>query len=197
MEDFIDPKWSFCIKKDFNNSIAKSAEKIIKKAESHVTWYGNQWVSTFLPTGVCILLKPGDGYDWHFDNLDYTDGIISVPRPNRYWTEVIYLNKGTPLEIGTWNPMEKRVYETEFSAPIPKEIIARIYPVPGKSVIFPCFMVHRIVPPVTNRRSTITTFVDRTEYKNLSNKDLTLGFKKYFAQDSEIMYNIKNIKGKN
>ena len=81
MEDFIDPKWSFCIKKDFNNSIAKSAEKIIKKAESHVTWYGNQWVSTFLPTGVCILLKPGDGYDWHFDNLDYTDGIISVPRP--------------------------------------------------------------------------------------------------------------------
>ena len=58
-------------------------------------------------------------------------------------------------------------------------------------------MVHRIVPPVTNRRWTITTFVDRTEYKNLSNKDLTLGFKKYFAQDPKIMYNIKNIKGKN
>ena len=91
MEDFIDPTWAFCIRKDFNKSIADSADKIIERAESSVQWYGNQWVSKFLPTGVCILLKPGDGYDWHFDNLDYTDGVLSVPRPNRYWTEVIYL----------------------------------------------------------------------------------------------------------
>ncbi len=195
MEDFIDPTWDFCIKKDFNKSIADSADKIIKRAEDSVQWYGNQWVSKFLPTGVCILLKPGDGYDWHFDNLDYTNGIVNVPRPDRYWTEVIYLNEGTPLEIGSWSPESNRVYETDFSAPVPKKIIATIYPKPGKIVRFPCYMVHRIKPPVTNRRWTITTFVSSIRYKGLSKKDLSDGFKKYFAQDPKILYNIKNMKG--
>ena len=195
MEDFIDPAWDFCIKKDFNETIAKSANKIIKKAESKVVWYGNQWVSKFLPTGACILLQPGEMYDWHFDNLDYTNGILSVPRPGRYWTEVIYLNEGSPLEIGTWSPKSDRVWETEFSAPVPDKILARVFPEPGKIIIFPCYMVHRIKPPITNRRWTITTFVDSIQYKNLSKKDLSSGFKKYFAQDSKILYNIKNMKG--
>ena len=42
MEDFIASEWQFCIKLDYNKSIAKSAEKIIEKAESCVEWYGNQ-----------------------------------------------------------------------------------------------------------------------------------------------------------
>ena len=57
MEDFIDSEWQFCIKLDYSESIAKSAEKIIEKAESCVEWYGNQWVAKFLPTGICILLS--------------------------------------------------------------------------------------------------------------------------------------------
>tara|TARA_B100000424_G_scaffold214299_1_gene172004 strand:+ start:5312 stop:5491 length:180 start_codon:yes stop_codon:yes gene_type:complete len=56
-------------------------------------------------------------------------------------------------------------------------------------------MVHRIKPPVTNRRWTITTFVSSIRYKGLSKKDLSDGFKKYFAQDPKILYNIKNMKG--
>ena len=32
MEDFIASEWQFCIKLDYNESIAKSAEKIIEKA---------------------------------------------------------------------------------------------------------------------------------------------------------------------
>lgn len=197
MEDFIASEWQFCIKLDYSESIAKSAEKIIEKAESCVEWYGNQWVAKFLPTGICILLKPGEQYDWHFDNLDYTDGVLSVPRPNRYWTEVIYLNEGTPLEVGTWSPKENRVWETEFSAPVPQDIIAKVYPKPGKIIRFPCFMVHRIVPPVENRRWTITTFVDKIKYKDFSQKDLTKGFERYFAKDTKIMYNINNVKGIN
>ena len=193
MEDFIDPKWKYCIELTFNQQIYLASDHLIEKAEKHVEWYGNQWVSKFLPTGICILLKPGDQYDWHFDNLDYTEGNVSVPRPDRYWTEVIYLNEGTPLEIGTWSPKKNRVWETEFSAPVPDQIIARIYPAPGKVVRFPCFMVHRIVPPVTNRRWTITTFVDSAKYASFTKKDLTKAFKEYFAEDARILNTFKKV----
>ena len=184
MEDFIAPEWQFCIKLDYNESIEKSAKKIIEKAESCVEWYGNQWVAKFLPTGICILLKPGDQYHWHFDNLDYTNGILSVPRPNRYWTEVIYLNEGTPLEVGTWSPKENRVWETEFSAPTPQDIIAKVYPKPGKIVRFPCFMVHRIQPVVDNRRWAFVDFVGEANYSTKTKKDLTNIFNRYFDEDT-------------
>lgn len=193
MEDFIDPKWKYCIELTFNQQVYLASDYLIEKAEKHVEWYGNQWVSKFLPNGICILLKPGDQYDWHFDNLDYTDGIVSVPRPDRYWTEVIYLNEGTPLEIGTWSPNKNRVWETEFSAPVPDQIIARVYPSPGKVVRFPCFMVHRIVPPVTNRRWTITTFIDSAKYASFTKKDLTKAFKEYFAEDARILNTFKKV----
>ena len=183
MADIINSEIRPFIDISFNNTIKNSAEKIIERAEERVKWYGNQWAANdVVKGGVCILLKPGDLYDWHFDNMDFSEGKLTCPRPTRYWTQVIYLTEGTPLEIGNWNPKANRVWETEFSAPVPSKTLATIFPTPGKIVQFPCYMVHRIKPPVTNRRWTITTFVDQPNYKSLTKKNLEKGYKWYFNE---------------
>jgi hypothetical protein len=183
MEDFIDPEWLDCIHLDFNEAVAQSSTKIIKHCESNVIRYGNQWRCD-VAGKIAILLKPGEGYEWHFDNLDFTKGILNHARKGRYWTHIIYLTEGKPLEIGTWNPDSARVLETDFSAPEPKHIIARIYPEPGKTIVFPCFMVHRIQPIVDNHRWAFVDFVSTPNYKDKSAKDLENIFNRYFDENS-------------
>ncbi|MBT7896997.1 MAG: 2OG-Fe(II) oxygenase, partial [Flavobacteriales bacterium] len=58
----------------------------------------------------------------------------------------------------------------------------RIYPEPGKTVVFPCFMVHRIQPIVDNRRWAIVTFIDNPNYKNMNKKRLKSIYKRYFNE---------------
>ena len=77
---------------------------------------------------VAILLKPGEGYEWHFDNLDFAEKRLTTARPGRFWTHMIYLTEGKPFEIGSWSPKGDRVEQTDFSAPEPDEILVRIYP---------------------------------------------------------------------
>ena len=181
MEDFIDPRWIDAIHIGFNNSIAKKAYKIVEYCEKNYYNHGHQWVCDF-GGQKAILLKPGEGYEWHFDNMDYTNGTLSCPRPNRYWSHLLYLTDGRPFEIGTWNPIGERVEQTDFSAPEPTEIIARVYPIPGKTVVFPCFLVHRIKPIVFNRRWTIVSFIDNPNYMSLNKKDLAQIYKRYFNE---------------
>ena len=54
----------------------------------------------------------------------YINGKLSCPRPERYWSEVIYLTDGQPFQIGNWNPKGVRVEQTEFSAPEPTKILS-------------------------------------------------------------------------
>ena len=180
---FIDPEWRDCIEIGFNRKIADTSERIVKYCEEHVTRYGHQWRCDFAGK-VAILLKPGEGYEWHFDNMDFTGGELNEARNNRYWTHIIYLTKGQPFEIGSWNPESSRVLETDFSAPEPKKILARIYPEPGKSMMFPCFMVHRIRPVVDNRRWAFVDFVSSPNYMGKTKQDLTNIFNRYFDEDT-------------
>jgi len=77
-----------------------------------------------------------------------------------------------------------RVKETDFSAPEPQEVLARIYPVPGKTTIFPCFMVHRIQPVVDNYRWAFVDFVSSPNYLGKTKKDLNNIFNRYFDEHS-------------
>lgn len=183
MEDFINPEWEDCIEIGFNSTIADHAKSIVKFCNENVVRHGNQWRCD-LAGKIAILLKPGEGYEWHFDNLDFTNGILNNTRKGRHWTHIIYLTEGKPLEIGTWNPDSQRVLETDFSAPEPKDIIARIFPKPGKTTVFPCFMVHRIQPVVDNHRWAFVDFVSTPNYKNKSEKDLENIFNRYFDENS-------------
>ena len=183
MEDFIDNGWIDAIDIGFNESIAKNASKIVKECEKNLKYFGNQWYADFAGYKA-ILLKPGEGYEWHFDNMDYVDGVLSCPRPSRFWSQLTYLTDGQPFEIGDWNPLGERVEQTEFSAPIPNKILARVYPKPGVTVVFPCFMVHRIKPVVNTRRWAIVSFIDNPNYKKMNKKTLQLIFKRYFNEHS-------------
>tara|TARA_B100000686_G_C16660977_1_gene900929 strand:- start:534 stop:1085 length:552 start_codon:yes stop_codon:yes gene_type:complete len=182
MEDYINGDWLNSISINFNKTIAKNAEKIIKKCEPKIRNFGHQWYANFAGYKV-ILLKPGEGYEWHFDNMNYINGELSCPRPERYWSEIIYLSDGQPFQVGNWNPNGERVEQTEFSAPEPTEILATIYPEPGKVVITPCFMVHRIKPMITKNRWAIVTFIDNPYYKDKTKKDLENTYKRYFNVD--------------
>ena len=181
MEDFIDEKWVDAISIRFNKTIAKNAKKIVEKCDREVSNFGHQWYANFAGYKA-ILLKPGEGYEWHFDNMDYINGKLSCPRPKRYWSEIIYLTEGQPFQVGNWNPAGSRVEQTLFSAPEPTEILATIYPIPGKVVVTPCFMVHRIKPLITKNRWSIVTFIDRPNYKDKTKKDLEQIYKRYFNE---------------
>jgi hypothetical protein len=181
MEDFIAGKWRDAVEIGFNEKIAKSASRIVEYCDKNFYNYGHQWRCD-VAGKVAILLKPGEGYEWHFDNLDYTNSKLSTSRPQRYWTHIIYLTEGKPFEIGTWNPEKSRVLQTDFSAPEPEEIIARIYPKPGKSLYFPCFMVHRIQPIVDNYRWAFVDFINQPNFMSKSKKDLTSIFNRYFDE---------------
>ena len=75
-------------------------------------------------------------------------------------------------------------FRNRFSAPEPKKIFARIYPEPGKSMMFPCFMVHRIRPVVDNRNWAFVDFVSSPNYMGKTKQDLTNIFNRYFDEDT-------------
>ena len=181
MEDYIAEEWSDAVEIGFSEEIAKKADKIVKYCMTNYIKHAHQWKCDFAGKPA-ILLKPGEGYEWHFDNLDFAQKRLTTSRPGRFWTHMIYLTEGKPFELGSWNPEGTRVQETDFSAPEPDNIIARIYPKPGKTVLFPCFMVHRIQPIVDNYRWAFVDFVDTPDYSTKTKADLTSIFKRYFDE---------------
>src|SRR6056300_540313 len=183
MEDYINPEWADCITIRNNNTIGKRANAITKFCNENVIRYGIQWRCD-VAGKIAILLKPGEGYEWHFDNLDFANQKLTTSRPSRYWTHIIYLTKGQPFEIGSWSPNSSRVEQTDFSAPEPEEILVRIYPEPGKTALFPCFMVHRIRPIVDNYRWAFVDFIGTPNYSTKSKRDLTNLFNRYFDEDT-------------
>jgi hypothetical protein len=183
MEDYIDPDWLDTIEIGFNEVIAKSASKIVAHSEANTQYFGHQWYSD-IGGKKAILIKPGEGYEWHFDNLDYAKKKLTTARSKRFWTHIIYLTDGQPLEIGSWAPDGERVEQTDFSAPEPDNILARIYPKPGKSVLFPCFMVHRIQPLVQKNRWALVDFISSPDYSTKTKKHLKIAFNRYFDENT-------------
>ncbi len=183
MEHFIDPQWKSAVTLGYNETIAKNAKKIVNYCENNYIYHGHQWRCD-VAGKIAILLKPGEGYEWHFDNLDFADRRLTTSRPQRFWTHIIYLTDGKPFEIGSWSPQGDRVEQTDFSAPEPETILARIYPQPGLSVCFPCFMVHRIQPVVDNRRWAFVDFINTPDYLDNSKKDLKMLFNRYFDENT-------------
>jgi len=181
MEDFINPEWVDAVTVGYNLQIAQGSKNLVNYCMNRYTRHSSQWVCQ-IARKTAILLKPGEGYEWHFDNLDFYNQELTTSRPGRYWTYMIYLTHGKPFEIGSWNPKSTRVKETDFSAPTPEKILARIYPEPGKTVLFPCFMVHRIQPVVDNYRWAFVDFIDTPNYLGKTKKDLTSIFKRYFDE---------------
>jgi len=175
--DFIKEGWEEFVNIDFSRQVAENADIIVKECEKKVEYYGEQWIANVIPSVTCILIKPGDTYKWHFDNLNWENNKLTMPRTSRFFSEITYLTTGSPLQIGNFNGLSKRVYQTEFSAPVPTEILAEIYPVAGKRVTFPSFMVHQVVNPTSNRWAIVRWINDCPDKNNYTSL-----WKKYFGQ---------------
>jgi hypothetical protein len=96
MEDFIADKWTRSIEIGFSEEIAKKADKIVDYCMENYIRHAHQWKCDFAGKSA-ILLKPGEGYEWHFDNLDFAEKRLTTSRPGRFWTQMVYLTEGKPV----------------------------------------------------------------------------------------------------
>ena len=80
MGDYINPSWEDSVEIGFSKSIAKKAHKIVEFCEKNYFLHGHQWRCD-VAGKVAILLKPGEGYEWHFDNLDFAERRLTTSRP--------------------------------------------------------------------------------------------------------------------
>ena len=183
MVDEIDPKWQDCIFVNKNDFIAKSIKPLLKyiEANSYTDPHHQNRIICDLKGKKAVLLEQGDVYSWHSDSFSFNQRILTNPRKGRYWTQIIYLTEGKPLEIGNWNPLG--ALGADFAYPEPSNIIARIYPSPGKTVTFPCFMVHRIQPTVDNKRWTFVDFMSIMKYNTINSSEYITLAKRYFNED--------------
>jgi len=181
--DFIHPDWQDCIFVSTNDLVKKSVKPLLKHIEANSFYDDDHQKRRICRINgkTAILLSKGDTYGWHSDSFSFSNRVLRNPRPGRYWTHIIYLTKGKPLEIGNWNP--SGILGADFDYPEPSSIIARIYPSPGKTVIFPCFMVHRIQPTVDNHRWTFVDFVTVMKYNTISSSEYITLAKRYFNED--------------
>lgn len=183
MVDEIDPKWQDCIFVNKNDFIAKSIKPLLRhiEANSYTDPHHQNRIICDLKGKKAVLLEQGDVYSWHSDSFSFNQRILTNPRKGRYWTQIIYLTEGKPLEIGNWNPLG--TLGADFAYPEPSNIIARIYPSPGKTVTFPCFMVHRIQPTVDNKRWTFVDFMSIMKYNTINSSEYITLAKRYFNED--------------
>jgi hypothetical protein len=181
--DFIHPDWQDCIFVSTNNLVKKTVKPLLKhiEANSYSDPQHQDRIICDLNGKRAVLLEQGDVYDWHSDSFSFSNRTLSNPRPGRYWTRIIYLTEGKPLEIGDWN--SSGVLGADFDYPEPSNIIARIHPSPGKTITFPCFMVHRIQPTVDNDRWTFVDFVSVMKYNTINSSEYTTLAKRYFNED--------------
>lgn len=183
MVDFVDTGWQDCIFVSTNNLVKKKIKPLLKYIEANSYCDPNHQgrIICDLNEKKAVLLEQGDVYDWHSDSFSFSNRTLSNPRKGRYWTRIIYLTEGKPLEIGDWNPLG--ILGADFDYPRPSNIIARIYPSPGKTVTFPCFMVHRIQPTVNNKRWTFVDFVSVMKYNTINSSEYITLAKRYFNED--------------
>jgi hypothetical protein len=172
MKQFIDKNYKFCVDIDFSPKIAKTSAKLCAMFNRHAVEKNNQITSGVDGSDFhAIKLTPEKTYDWHFDSCNWYHGeqkIVWQTSHNRYWTHIIYLTEGAPLELGEINLDSKPVVETLWSAPEPKKIIARVYPKPGLGIVFPGFIAHRVHPDIKHDRWCMVQFITTPYYKKFS-----------------------------
>ena len=183
MLDFIDSKWQDCIFIDKNDIVAKSVKSLLNYIKDNSFFDDNHQKRRIckVKDKTAILLSVGDTYDWHSDSFSFTNRRLENPRPNRYWTQIIYLTEGKPLELGNFN--SSGVLNEDFDYPTPNSIIATVYPAPGKTVTFPCFMAHRIQPTVDNDRWSFVDFVSVMKYNTINSSEYITLAKRYFNEN--------------
>ena len=181
--DFIHPDWQDCIFVSTNNLVKKTVKPLLKHIEANSFYDNNHQKRRICRVNgkTAILLSAGDTYGWHSDSFSFTNRHLENPRPNRYWTQIIYLTEGKPLELGDFNSQGE--LNEDFDYPTPKSIIATVYPEPGKTITFPCFMAHRIQPTVDNDRWTFVDFVSVMKYNTINSSEYVTIAKRYFNED--------------
>lgn len=183
VRDFIHEDWQDCIQTYTNELVKKNIQPLLKHIEANSFSDPNHQnrIICNLNGKTAVLLEQGDVYDWHSDSFSFEGRQLSNPRAGRFWTRIIYLTEGKPLEIGNWNPTGQ--LGADFDYPEPSEVIATIYPSPGKTVTFPCFMVHRIQPTVDNKRWTFVDFLSTVGYNGFNTSRYNNLLKRYFNED--------------
>jgi hypothetical protein len=180
--DYLHPDWTDCVFVRENTLVKKSIKPLLKYIEAN-SFYDDQHQKRRIcrvKDKTAILLSAGDNYGWHSDSFSFTDRRLDNPRPNRYWTQIIYLTEGKPLELGNFD--RTGILNEDFDYPTPSKIIATIYPEPGKTVTFPCFMAHRIQPTVDNDRWTFVDFVSVMKYNTINSTEYINLAKRYFNE---------------
>jgi len=181
--DFIHPEWQDCIFVNTNALVKKKVKPLLKYIEANSFYDDDHQKRRICRVNdkTAILLSAGDTYGWHSDSFSFTNRYLENPRSNRYWTQIIYLTQGKPLELGNFNPQGD--LNEDFDYPTPNSIIATVYPEPGKTITFPCFMAHRIQPTVDNDRWTFVDFVSVMNYNTINSSEYINIAKRYFNED--------------
>ena len=186
MNQFIDKKYKFCIDVDYLDSVSKKASKMEAMFNRHATEKNNQITAGIQGTDFhAIKLTPEKTYDWHFDSCNWyhkEQKVVFADSHGRYWTHIIYITEGAPLELAEFDLDSAPVVNTMWSAPHPKKIIARVYPKPGLSIVFPGFIAHRVHPDITHDRWCMVKFITDANYKSLTSTIYNKAKKVYFDE---------------
>lgn len=189
MNDFIHDDWSDCVITYENPKIVKNLDKLLEELKDNIFDDPKRPHRTMSKLGeVVVMIHNKQIENWHSDSVYYRDGKLSTHDRKRYWSKITYLTEGSALSLGNWNPSgffkEDRWPDPDWHLPYPDEILATIYPSPGKTVLFPAFMNHRVEPPMTKDRWTLVEFNSVLEYKNLveNSKQYEELAKRYFRE---------------
>lgn len=191
MDDFISNLYLDFILVNHSPNIQKRANSLIELAESNKFWNPNHnyYEASLFERGIVTTIsKETPEYPWHTDSISRNEYGIPVCRNNRKWTQIIYFQDGSPIELGNWNVKGNIIKDGPKSTIYePSELIARIYPKPGKTITFPSFIVHRV--PKTNKfpRWAAVSFYDRyNPYYKLDKELYDKAFHAYFSRSAEI-----------
>lgn len=194
MNDFIDPTWEKYIKVSYSEALKNNASSIVSHLEKNkILDYkkidGTKISSIKIGNSTFVYLPNNESYDWHSDSActDLKSNKLTI-QYHRFWIRLSYLTEGNPLEIGNWNSTGTIIGRDRYKIRKPNILIARIFPKPGKIVIFPSMMIHRVNTDTSNKKI-INRWVMREFFEthnvflNLSTIEIKDLYKKYFGND--------------
>ena len=186
--DYISSEWSQYIKVYIDEKIKRNADKLVAQIEQTLSLENEkEHRLVAVLNGVNINVYNKTNETWHSDSIYLYKGKLHANYPYRKWSKLVYLSEGSALQIGDWNRKgEVRVDKwINWHLPEPNEIIANVYPEPGKVLVFPAFMNHRVEPPMNEDRWRITDFSKKVGFENIvsTNAEYLQLAKKYFGEN--------------
>ncbi len=186
--DFISSEWSQFIKVYIDQKVKRNADKLVTQIEQTLHSEADlPHRKTAVLNGAKLNVHNKTNETWHSDSIYIYEGKLHANFPYRKWSKLVYLSEGSALQIGDWN-RKGEVHVDQYinwHLPKPSKIIANVYPEPGKVLVFPAFMNHRVEPPMNEDRWRLTDFSKNIGFEKIisTNGEYLQLAKKYFGED--------------